>query len=194
MTRPVNASAVGLSDHLDRQDMVAFWLAYSFAFDDTEPLPAMFRRKARADKTEPPSVNAEAKLPAAARLVRSQMSGMIGRLPKMTGIYILASLLLFFTAVDAALLTIVSFSPESAAVTWPASEYEGAQKTGAPFSPTSIEAAEDSGVPAIMRAENNQLISQLETWVNAGAEKSSGVIGTCAESSLNCWKTATFVR
>jgi hypothetical protein len=167
MTRPVNASGAGMSNYVDRQDMVAFWLAYSFAFDDTEPLPSMFRRKAQADKADAPSVSAdfEGKLSAAARLF--QMS-------QMTGIYILACVLFLFAAVDTALLTIASFSPERAAVTWPAPVDGSTQE------------------PAIRQAEHDLLPGQLEAWVNFGVEESSGVAGNCAVRG--CWTTTTIIR
>src|SRR5262245_9724981 len=103
LSRPVNTSDAGL----DRQDVVAFWLAYSFAFDDTEPLPAMFRRKAPAINAEAPSAAADN-----SGYTTTPAGGLsIFRVSNVTASYILACVLFLFAAVDAALLTMARFSP-----------------------------------------------------------------------------------
>jgi hypothetical protein len=196
----VNANAAGPID-TDRQDMVAFWLAYSFTFDDSEPLPSMFRRKALAVSPEPSLVNGklEDKLSAAARLFKFHISTTAGRISKMarrmshmTAIYVLASLLFFCVAVDVTLLTITSFSPERAAATWSAPEDNNTLKTAALFSSPSIESVQDSQAPGTKRTENDLLLGRMGAWVNAGTVMSGDAAKPCAALSLNCWQT--FIR
>jgi hypothetical protein len=200
LCRPVAANAAGFGD-MDKQDMVAFWLAYSFAFDDTEPLPSTFRRKALTVSAETPSAIAEleGKLSAAARLFKfhisttaARISKMARRMSHMTAIYVLASLLFFCVAVDVTLLTITSFSPERAAATWSAPENNNTLKTAALFSSSSIESVQDSQAPGTKRTENDQVLGRLEAWVNAGTVMSGDAAKPCAASSLNCWQT--FIR
>jgi hypothetical protein len=185
LSRPVTASAADLT-YIDRQDAVAFWLAYSFAFDDTEPLPSMFRRKTPAVNAEAPFVTAvhseDMTVPAA------RMS--IHRISNMMASYILAGVLLLFAAMDATLLTMARFSPDQA-VSQSTSEI-GVVET-ARLSP-STEAAEASEAPAIEQAGNGQLPRQMEASVAGSTEKPIEAANVCAVKSLNCWKSATFIR
>jgi hypothetical protein len=185
LTRPVNASGAGLSDYMDRQDAVAFWLAYSFAFDDTEPLPSMFRRKTPAANAEMPSATADPSDDTTAPAAGLS----IFRLSNMTASYILACVLFLFAAVDGTLLTMARFSPDKGAVTWSAPG-EGAVETAAPSS--SIVVAEASQAPAIEQAGSGRLPKRLEAGANASTEKPAEAAGACAVPSLNCWKT--FIR
>jgi hypothetical protein len=182
LSRPVNTSAA----RLDNQDAVAFWLAYSFAFDDTEPLPAMFRRKT-------PAANARAQSAADNSGYTTAPAGRLSRFraTNMTASYILGCVLLFFATMDAALLTMARFSPDRAAATQSVLE-KGAVETAALSS--SIETTEPTQTPAIDQAANDLLFNRLATVVNASAEKPAEATGVCAMPSLNCWKSATFIR
>jgi len=187
LCRPVNASAGDISHYIDKQDAVAFWLAYSFAFDDTEPLPPMFRRKTPAWNAELASVSA----------VHSEdtiapVAGLsIFRASNMAASYIFACVLFLFAAVDGALLTLARFSPDQTAPSWTATE-KGAVETAA-LSP-SMEAAEEPQALAIDSAGSAQLLKRLENGVNASIEMPVEAPGACAVPSLNCWKSATFIR
>jgi hypothetical protein len=187
LSRPVNASVAGIDSYIDRQDAVAFWLAYSFAFDDTEPLPAMFRRRA-------PAINVEAR-PAAAvhsdytRAPASRLRAF--RVSNMAASYILAGILFLFAAVDAALLTMARFPPGNAATTtWSSSEESPVETAG--HSATRV--AEALEIPAIELAGESRPLERLEARVNASAEKPLEAADVCAMRSLNCWKSATFIR
>jgi hypothetical protein len=183
LSRPVNTGDAGL----DRQDVVAFWLAYSFAFDDTEPLPAMFRRKALAAGAEVSSAATDN-----AGYTATPAGGLpILRVSNMTASYILACVLFLFAALDAALLTMARFSLDKPAVTWSAPE-ERAVETAA-LSPL-LEAREDAQASVIQQAANDLLLKRLEAAVNASAEKPAEAAGICVVASLNCWKNATFIR
>jgi hypothetical protein len=166
LSRPVKSSA-GLTNYIDRQDAVAFWLAYSFAFDDTEPLPAMFRRKT-------PAVNAEAPLAAGSRFRGSAF-------------YIFACVSFLFLAADAA-LTRARFSHDQAAVALAAPE-RGVAETVA-LSPW-IEVAEESQAAAFHKAEG-RLLRRTEAGLSASTETPAEAPGVCGVPSPNCWKT--FIR
>jgi hypothetical protein len=174
LSRPVNASEAGLDNYIDRQDAVAFWLAYSFAFDDTEPLPAMFRRKAPVIEVEAP--------PAAARLRAFSVSNM-------TASYILAGILFFFAAMDATLLTMARFSPDSAEATWSAEK-----STVEPAGQSATQVAQALEIPENELAGESQPRERLEAGVNASPEKPVEAADVCAVRSRNCWKSATFIR
>jgi hypothetical protein len=187
LCRPVNASEAGLNHYIDRQDLVAFWLAYSFAFDDTEPLPAMFRRKAPAADTAAPSATADYSNYTAAPSARLSLF----RVSNMTASYIMAAVLFLFAAADAALLTIARFPPHEAAINLSASEI-GVVETAVQSSPAV--AAEELEVPAIEQAVNDRLLERREPSLSAGTAKPVKEADVCAVPSLNCWKSATFIR
>jgi hypothetical protein len=182
LSKPVNGSDAGL----DNQDAVAFWLAYSFAFDDTEPLPAMFRQKT-------PAIKAEARSAADRSGYTMAPAGILSRFraTNMTASYILGCILFLFATLDAALLAMARFSPDRAAVTWSVLE-KGAVETAALSS--SIEATEATQAPVIGQAANDRLLKQLAAAVNASTEKPAESAGVCAVASLNCWKSATYIR
>jgi hypothetical protein len=187
LSRPVNASGAGLSNYMDRQDAIAFWLAYSFAFDDTEPLPSMFRRRTAAVDAEPQPRTADH-----SDYTTAPAAGLsIFRVSNMTPSYILACVLFVFAALDGALLTMARFTPDKAAATWSAPERDAVRAVA--LSP-SIAVSEESQASAIAQAESDQLSKQLEAGENGNTAKSAEAAGVCAVPSLKCWKSATYIR
>jgi hypothetical protein len=188
LSRPVNASAAAVNSGIDRQDLVAFWLAYSFAFDDTEPLPSMFRRKAAAPNAAARPASADH----SADIAAPPAGLSIFRISNMAASYIMAGVLFFFATVDASLLMMARFPAAETAVTWSAPEES---VTGAATDSSTIETAEASEGPAAGQAGNSQLPRpQWEAAMNASTEKPVEPAGVCALPQFNCWKTATFIR
>jgi hypothetical protein len=167
---------------------VAFWLTYSFAFDDTEPLPSMFRRKATTlNATRPPaSVDHSGDITAPAAGLS------IFRVSNMTASYIMAGVLFVFAMVDASLLMTARFPPDEMAVTWSAPEKSVAEAAA------QTPSAETVGAPealAIVQAGDSQSRNPRgEVNVNASTQRPIEAAVVCAQPQFNCWRSATFIR
>jgi hypothetical protein len=184
LSRPVSASRAAANSPLGRQDVVAFWLAYSFAFDDTGPLPSMFRRKAQVHNAAASAASADRSgdIAAAAGLA-------IFRVSNVTASYLMAGVLFLFAMVDASLLMTARFPQGEMAVTGPA---PANIVTGAGGHSESAEANE---APAIEGAGTGELPKpQWEAGVNASTEEPVQAVGGCVLPQFNCWKRATFIR
>jgi hypothetical protein len=194
--RPVNKA---LRDYLERRASAG--PSSFFAYGDADPLPSMFRRsQAGPAAPKPRNMNGRGGfspyiiilfllgiVPVQIALLTSQ-EGAIEQVPvlaKRRAADIAA--LLFVPSAEAAIRSqSQSLAPASAA-------FLSDSRWSETVDTFKLLLAEQTA-PARKQEENGRLLRQLEAWLNARTEKPAKVAGICAMPSLNCWKSATFIR
>jgi hypothetical protein len=163
LSHPIMSGTAAPSDDRDGwRNPAALWLADGFMNGDTEPLPSMFRPKAKANGTQPQLARTKSadKTRPGARLSKLQISS---RTPS----YIIAAFLLVFAAVDGVLLAAPTFSDNrhillsSTSAALDQGETEVATLFSAPFPEAAGTSQDQSLAPA------QELLPEGEQWAAA---------------------------